>query len=141
MSMTHIKEEITTFGCMNGGLYDHSYPPPPHTHPPPSVQTVSGKEEEHRICASFMAIEIRIRKSLLQSRQDWELWKGHVGRQREREDKRRRDIMRHARQGQCCCTNLHFFFLSLNFPYFGPHPQSTFANLCRSVCWTWDQRT
>lgn len=56
-----MKKEITTFGCMNGGLYSCSYPPP-------SVQTISGKKEEPRIYARSTVIERRIRKAILQSR-------------------------------------------------------------------------
>lgn len=100
MSMTHIKKESNPLAAwMEASTI--LLTTTPH---PASVQTVSGKKEEHRIGARFMATEMRIRKTILPSRRDWELSKWRVVRQRVRSQ---------ARQTPLC--QLRVFPTSLNF--------------------------
>lgn len=93
MSVTHTKEEITTFGCMNGSLYNCSHP---------HLSKQSSGKKEHRIFfffATLMAIEMRIRRQILQFRQGLGVSEVACGlMESEGQEKRWREIMEQARQ-------------------------------------------
>lgn len=87
--------------------------------------------------ATLMAIEMRIRRQILQFRQGLGVSEVACGlMESEGQEKRWREIMEQARQ-----THLYQLFRWLNFPSFGPHPLLTSPTLCRSVFEPQDLKT
>lgn len=131
LPVTHVKKEITTFGCMNGSLYNRSHP---------HLSKHSSGKKEHRIFFFFCYIYgnwNENKENCLVIQAGFRSFRSSMWLERVRDRSKGRENNGASQARQTFGPT----FQIVEFSIFWSTPSVDFPDLYRSVCEPWDLKT